>query len=69
MNAPVIAPAFAHLIPVDVTNRVRAQREIIADLSGEHAAHAVRLAEIDARFDAWSARIDALCAEWKGGGQ
>lgn len=65
MSAPVTAPAFAHLLPADVITRVEAQRALAADLGREHASHVARIAEIDARLDAWSARIDALCAQWE----
>lgn len=55
MNAPVIKPAFAHLIPA----------KPIADLAADHAAHTARIAAIDAQFDAWSTRLDAALKQWE----
>lgn len=57
MTAP-FAPALADAAP-------RTFADIIAELGDEHAAQAAHLAEIERNYDAFSARIDRLVAEWK----
>lgn len=59
----VFHPAFVDSLPDDV--RQNAARSRAMALSADHAAHKQRLAAIDARCDAWSDRIDALCEEWE----
>lgn len=56
-------------LPDDVKECVRKHRtmsEIIRDLGEQHERHVLDIAQTEARYDAWSAHIDALWENYNG---
>lgn len=54
---------FADLIDAETRANVRRTRAMAAQIAGlgsSHSAHVARIAEIEKRFDAFSARLDAV---------